>query len=187
MKKMLAVFALLTVSTFAQAGLILHISEDISGGTRWQFSGSTTALTSGSQNSFWGFESGTLVPTAFGDGTIVSGSGFLASTSFGEAAVLATWASFHTFDGVAPMVSNISWDAGDVLSWSGDLVSTTNFSDFVPGTVSTKRINFASDDNISDFLTITVASSVSVPEPSTLAIFALGMIGLASRRLKKQS
>ncbi len=31
------------------------------------------------------------------------------------------------------------------------------------------------------------ASSKSVPEPSTLAIFALGMIGLASRRLKKQS
>ena len=30
-------------------------------------------------------------------------------------------------------------------------------------------------------------SSTSVPEPSTLAIFALGMIGLASRRFKKQS
>jgi hypothetical protein len=29
--------------------------------------------------------------------------------------------------------------------------------------------------------------SVDVPEPSTLAIFALGMIGLASRRYKKQS
>jgi len=28
---------------------------------------------------------------------------------------------------------------------------------------------------------------VDVPEPSTLAIFALGMIGLASRRFKKQS
>jgi len=28
---------------------------------------------------------------------------------------------------------------------------------------------------------------VSIPEPSTLAIFALGMIGLASRRFKKQS
>ena len=26
-----------------------------------------------------------------------------------------------------------------------------------------------------------------VPEPSTIAVFALGMIGLASRRLKKQS
>ena len=29
--------------------------------------------------------------------------------------------------------------------------------------------------------------AVNVPEPSTLAIFALGMIGLASRRFKKQS
>ena len=39
--------------------------------------------------------------------------------------------------------------------------------------------------------TITTYSSAytptSVPEPSTLAIFALGMIGLASRRFKKQS
>jgi hypothetical protein len=31
------------------------------------------------------------------------------------------------------------------------------------------------------------AAPPSVPEPSTLAIFALGMIGLASRRFKKQS
>jgi hypothetical protein len=30
-------------------------------------------------------------------------------------------------------------------------------------------------------------STIDVPEPSTLAIFALGMIGLASRRFKKQS
>jgi len=30
-------------------------------------------------------------------------------------------------------------------------------------------------------------NAVDVPEPSTLAIFALGMIGLASRRFKKQS
>jgi hypothetical protein len=32
-----------------------------------------------------------------------------------------------------------------------------------------------------------VKALTSVPEPSTLAIFALGMIGLASRRFKKQS
>jgi hypothetical protein len=30
-------------------------------------------------------------------------------------------------------------------------------------------------------------TSTGVPEPSTLAIFALGMIGLASRRSNKQS
>jgi len=33
----------------------------------------------------------------------------------------------------------------------------------------------------------TYEQSTDVPEPSTLAIFALGMIGLASRRFKKQS
>jgi hypothetical protein len=35
--------------------------------------------------------------------------------------------------------------------------------------------------------TLTFAPANDVPEPSTLAIFALGMIGLASRRFKKQS
>jgi hypothetical protein len=35
--------------------------------------------------------------------------------------------------------------------------------------------------------TFSVVGPVDVPEPTTLAIFALGMIGLASRRFKKQS
>jgi len=35
--------------------------------------------------------------------------------------------------------------------------------------------------------TFTMKQAASVPEPSTLAIFTLGMIGLASRRFKKQS
>jgi len=34
---------------------------------------------------------------------------------------------------------------------------------------------------------IQVVAMTNIPEPSTLAIFALGMIGLASRRFKKQS
>lgn len=34
--------------------------------------------------------------------------------------------------------------------------------------------------------TITIQKSIVVPEPSTLAIFALGMIGLASRRFKNK-
>jgi hypothetical protein len=40
--------------------------------------------------------------------------------------------------------------------------------------------------NISTWLDTPIATT-DVPEPSTLAIFALGMIGLASRRFKKQS
>ena len=40
--------------------------------------------------------------------------------------------------------------------------------------------------NNNSFINIEL-NSTSVPEPSTLAIFALGIIGLASRRFKKQS
>jgi hypothetical protein len=38
-----------------------------------------------------------------------------------------------------------------------------------------------------NYSTMLVRQANHVPEPSTLAIFALGMIGLASRRFKKQS
>jgi hypothetical protein len=40
---------------------------------------------------------------------------------------------------------------------------------------------------LSNTAVLYTASSTSVPEPTTLAIFALGLIGLASRRFKKQS
>ncbi|PKH89562.1 hypothetical protein CXF79_00060 [Colwellia sp. Bg11-28] len=43
------------------------------------------------------------------------------------------------------------------------------------------------DESISEQAVSAQAVRAKVPEPSTLAIFALGMIGLASRRLKKQS
>jgi hypothetical protein len=45
------------------------------------------------------------------------------------------------------------------------------------------RVNGTSEN----FDLISFKSVTDVPEPSTLAIFALGMIGLASRRFKKQS
>ncbi|GAA5134494.1 PEP-CTERM sorting domain-containing protein [Thalassotalea piscium] len=42
-------------------------------------------------------------------------------------------------------------------------------------------------NNISPFVKVSLDyASTSVPEPSTLVIFALGMMGLASRRFKKQ-
>ena len=46
------------------------------------------------------------------------------------------------------------------------------------------NVTFTGISSVSDG---TGPDSVSVPEPSTFAIFALGMIGLASRRFKKQS
>jgi hypothetical protein len=43
------------------------------------------------------------------------------------------------------------------------------------------------DDNNPILNGLTLENTTSVPEPTTLAIFALGMIGLASRRFKKKS
>jgi hypothetical protein len=43
-----------------------------------------------------------------------------------------------------------------------------------------------SDKEIIEIYTVS-ASATSVPKLSTLAIFSLGMIGLATRRFKKQS
>lgn len=93
--------------------------------------------------------------------------------------------------------------SGNVLSRFGDLHvgATTNYNAHWRA-ASTDYINesgwFSSNYGASfNFLDTLVkhetnASSVlvrdvDVPEPSTLAIFALGMIGLASRRFKKQS
>lgn len=49
-------------------------------------------------------------------------------------------------------------------------------------------VNFwSSEQTLIDNVRVLREESISVPEPDTLAIFAFGMIGLASRRFKKQS
>lgn len=57
----------------------------------------------------------------------------------------------------------------------------------------TKKGNIINEDTsnsasftVNSLETFTVAGATSVPEPSTLAIFALSIMGLASRRFKKQ-
>jgi hypothetical protein len=54
-------------------------------------------------------------------------------------------------------------------------------------TLSLVGVGSVSNGFLTPVLDDVVISTTSVPEPSTLAIFALGMIGLASRRFKKQS
>ena len=72
---------------------------------------------------------------------------------------------------------------------TGALTASVNLSAFLGQTV---RLNF--DWHIPEDMTgpgffqlDNVRSTATIPEPSTLAIFALGMIGLASRRFQKQS
>ncbi|MES9937143.1 MAG: hypothetical protein ABW153_11920 [Sedimenticola sp.] len=185
MKNIFAFIALLTLSATTQAGLILHISPDGTGGTRWQFEGSTTVLSSGGNNSFWGENSGTLSNTYNASHSITSGSGTLSSTSGGTASVINVWASEHTYDGVSPRVSYITWGAGDVLSWFGDLTSTLPFSGLNLGTVVADNIGFYHD--ISEPLTITVSRTAlgeELPVPAPLALLGLGLIALSYSRRK---
>lgn len=70
---------------------------------------------------------------------------------------------------------------GDFCNWDVGSLAFTG---------SAKSIDFGGTANQVGFDNITFGSvdpdKVEVPEPSTLAIFALGMMGLASRRFKKQ-
>lgn len=63
-------------------------------------------------------------------------------------------------------------------------ISSPPITDFFSSTISFNTIQISQAHNwvIPELV---IQTGISVPEPSTIAIFALGMIGLASRRLKK--
>jgi hypothetical protein len=78
---------------------------------------------------------------------------------------------------------------GDITLDTGNLLGSINLSAFENQTV---RLNFMWDvpENFSGpafFQLDNIRSSASIPEPSTLVIFALSLMGLASRRLKVMS
>lgn len=88
-------------------------------------------------------------------------------------------------------VTGITLEAGSYyIGISSQNNPGTNFfwQRFSAGTNNIPHMSFGTIYDTSGDLTLAInGSTISVPEPSTLAIFALGMIGLASRRFKKQS
>jgi hypothetical protein len=75
--------------------------------------------------------------------------------------------------------------AGDVVS--GTIHLTGAAGTFNPTANASLQLLSGFDNGQRDWTRLEAsAESNAVPEPSTLAIFALGMIGLASRRFKKQ-
>lgn len=89
-------------------------------------------------------------------------------------------------------VSLFGYSASDVLLGSSSTLSLSH--SFQTLTANFENIRYleirGSGNNrwfTIDNLSIDNNSTTDVPEPSTLAIFALGMIGIASRRFKKQS
>ena len=84
-----------------------------------------------------------------------------------------------------------TFNIGDEFTWSGMMTFSTdgnvfrladNVNDF---TTTSYLANDNGRHSLTSETTINLAS-VDVPEPSTLAIFALGIMGLAARRFKKQ-
>ncbi|WP_157825859.1 lamin tail domain-containing protein [Colwellia sp. Bg11-28] len=95
------------------------------------------------------------------------------------------------FDDVLNEIDRVEWDGGPVFpdptgaSMALTSVSLDNNlgSSWATSTLLNASGDFSTAGRCND--DVGQVCSVSVPEPSTLAIFALGMIGLASRRFKK--
>ena len=159
----------LSVSGVAHAGLIIiHGSGIFTGGpaTFANFEVATFAFTT--------LEVNTLTITDFGSGYI--NPGFHGPyNSFIDLYDGATW--INIFDsGVISVDTNLSVLWAGTLSFSSLNVSGIRIRANSPSPYAYHNVNTTMKYNLA-----------KVPEPSTLAIFALGMIGFASRRFKKRS
>ena len=90
-------------------------------------------------------------------------------------------------DGTANLEFSFRYEGSGPKGPHGDDYIAANQNWIVGGTTTSTLIitHTPNIPNTSSFEIL--AEGVSVPEPSTLAIFVLGMIGLASRRFKKQA
>ncbi len=182
--------AVVVFATEARATLFMHISEASGGFSRMVFSGSAT-LVSGFQspNSIWvsndSFAGDPIVGTSFSQG-ILSGGGTVSSSTSGTYSVVDVYTQ-STF-GFAPRVgAGIHHAAGSVLSWSGDLVAATPFTNFAPGVYTTSTLMFGSLGSDQLVLTIgPVLPPASVPDAaSMLVLVGAAMLGLVACTRKR--
>lgn len=80
-------------------------------------------------------------------------------------------------------ITAAGWDMSDLIGNSGRIMLMMDVN-WHSGADSN---DLAILENIEVFLDGATANTAQVPEPSTLAIFALGIMGLASRKFKKQA
>jgi hypothetical protein len=124
-----------------------------------------------------------------------SGINFFGSStySFGNQAVVDnTFTALTTVYGVNHHLGGLSGDSNWKEFLSDGTTTLGMYANFGLGNIIVTSTDFnwhgSNIPFITDELTyVTSPRTAEVPEPSTLTIFALGMIGLASRRFKKQS
>ena len=188
MKKLfLAIISMFVFAGNAHSTLILDISDNGSGTTRWQFSGTGATVTdtfNQGSNGFYGeFFNPSSPINSFGVFNVLSGSGAFKVNSTSYA-----FSSVNLYSGVGGSVSPrfagaLDKVAGDFLSWSGDIITSANFSFFNLGSYSTS--NMLQGGVIDSMLIVNIGPQGQVPEPATLALLSLGLVGIGFSRKKK--
>lgn len=175
-------------ANLANAGLLLNISDDGFGGTRWQLAGSTTAVASYNGNSLWAWQIPNMVNASSGCAGLTSGAGSMFSTTSGTQNVqdVCSIPDYNaSIDLLSARVGYISLNIGDVVSWSGDFTTTVALSTLNTGVYTTRTLYNYSSDILSDDLTITIGSALGVPEPGMLALLGFSLAGIGFTRRKK--
>ena len=175
----------LSVSCFANAGLIVDLYGDVDGGySFFGGEGITDVSISGSQ--FW-TQSFVL------DGTVQSASieighaqlGYFMPADWGlylDGTFVNILTDMDVCDGAGSGTGGCAWEG----SYTVDILNLSNLSTLQDGVANFEIRANSSDGWSLDYAKLSIETA-SVPEPSTLAIFALGIMGLASRRFKKQN
>lgn len=185
---MLATLLILTlVAARSEAALIVDISDNGAGLAQFNLSGSAT-IVSGTENDneIWlRINNWSSYPiNALSFSVINSGSFSITTTANGT---LAGTEFYHgVSDGLGFRVeSGFNLDAGDVVSWIGEFVVDRNFSDFAMSSFNSPFLGYFGDNATLDANTIVRTNTSPVSEPAIIALFGLGLVGMAFRSRTK--
>lgn len=203
MKKPLALSALLLMSSVADAGLILEITEgNAVGTTKWTFSGSATAGGAG----YFDYSGNLGSADVWSDIGSYTEVGDFENTSLTGNAFLSVGADTRDInmvyidddsgvdnDDIGVGISGdtlLSFAAGDTVSWGGELfVTGISLADLSESGLpfSYTGSTYGGQDGTLE-LTVNIGSgATSVPAPATAFLFCASLLGVAASSKRKKS
>jgi hypothetical protein len=182
----------LTVSSFANSALVLSVDLTVKDQlTISATSGLSLATVSG--RSFIGFSLMDLLGSSSFTGTLVSGSLTSANQTSDGTPFLGNFGSSNNLNVFDFTDSEFSTFTAGSLAFSGQVITNVNaatYARLLAGQLSGRVLapfdnSGVIDESLASLIGTWQRVVQDVPEPSTLAILALGMIGLGARRFKK--